>query len=346
MFKKRSHRIKLFIWWVSIFGFLLVTIFFILRDSKRSSLWDINNSESELRQLSCPNGKHPKNFEKIEFQVTPVELELDNDSKNSLPDNIKYIAGFHLKSTDTRFGGLSGLTMIEDDNLLAVTDRGNFVKIAMNGNIPRGHGGIMAMKNPHGKQSVEKNEKDAEGIAYKDGLALVSYEGNHRVMAHDIGGCGGNARAALLSNLPTMLMGEPVKSNSGAEAIMIDDMGQLYVGFEAIREGKSHLIALSTKGSLSLKSHSFLAPDHFKLVGASSDAVLFRAYSSELGNRSYVQGVRKSFNFTISPPMEVDNFEGISSYKIGPNTIRLFLISDDNFSDAQKTLLYIFDVSL
>ena len=41
--------------------------------------------------------------------------------------------------------------------------------------------------------------------------------------------------------------------------------------------------------------------------------------------------------------MTVDNFEGLALTTQG-DTLRLWLISDDNFSDRQQTLLYAFDL--
>jgi hypothetical protein len=46
---------------------------------------------------------------------------------------------------------------------------------------------------------------------------------------------------------------------------------------------------------------------------------------------------------TIRPPLTVDNFEGVSAVDRGDGTIRFYLVSDDNFSRTQRTLLLAFD---
>ena len=40
----------------------------------------------------------------------------------------------------------------------------------------------------------------------------------------------------------------------------------------------------------------------------------------------------------------IDNYEGISAKAMPDGHIRLFIISDDNFSASQRTLLMVFDV--
>jgi hypothetical protein len=45
----------------------------------------------------------------------------------------------------------------------------------------------------------------------------------------------------------------------------------------------------------------------------------------------------------IRRPATVDNFEGIAALPRPDGTVRFYLISDDNFSSAQRTLLVAFD---
>jgi hypothetical protein len=46
----------------------------------------------------------------------------------------------------------------------------------------------------------------------------------------------------------------------------------------------------------------------------------------------------------LNPPVTLDNFEGLT---VAPRdrgeAVRLYIVSDDNFSSSQKTLLYAFD---
>ena len=46
----------------------------------------------------------------------------------------------------------------------------------------------------------------------------------------------------------------------------------------------------------------------------------------------------------LTPPLPVDNFEAISAVRMANGVTRLYILSDNNFSSRQRTLLYAFDV--
>ena len=43
--------------------------------------------------------------------------------------------------------------------------------------------------------------------------------------------------------------------------------------------------------------------------------------------------------------LTIDNFEGIAAKELPDGRVRLFIVSDDNFSASQRTLLMVFDVA-
>ena len=47
---------------------------------------------------------------------------------------------------------------------------------------------------------------------------------------------------------------------------------------------------------------------------------------------------------TLAPPLSVDNFEGIEARKGEQGETIVYLISDDNFSDRQRTYLLMFEL--
>ena len=119
------------------------------------------------------------------------------------------------RALDKRFGGLSGIDVLEDGNLLAVSDDGAFVWIdlAEDGVTPMA-ARMSGMRDAAGKTMPGKAERDAEGLAYADGLALVSFEGNHRVLAFDVGKCGAAVRGAPVA---FGAMGAPIITLSAAK---------------------------------------------------------------------------------------------------------------------------------
>ena len=47
---------------------------------------------------------------------------------------------------------------------------------------------------------------------------------------------------------------------------------------------------------------------------------------------------------SMASPLNIDNFEGIAALALPDGATRLYIISDDNFSKTQQTLLYAFDL--
>ena len=47
---------------------------------------------------------------------------------------------------------------------------------------------------------------------------------------------------------------------------------------------------------------------------------------------------------TISPPLAIDNMEGVAAVRMADGATRLYIVSDDNFNARQRTLLLAFDI--
>ena len=62
----------------------------------------------------------------LAIKVRPVHLDSDRPSIERV-GKLRYRGGLRLTARDRRFGGLSGLTFIEHDKLLAVSDHGWWV---------------------------------------------------------------------------------------------------------------------------------------------------------------------------------------------------------------------------
>ena len=45
----------------------------------------------------------------------------------------------------------------------------------------------------------------------------------------------------------------------------------------------------------------------------------------------------------LAPPLTVDNFEGLTSVPTPDGGTRFYIVSDDNGSNTQRTLLFAFD---
>lgn len=78
--------------------------------------------------------------------------------------------------------------------------------------------------------------------------------------------------------------------------------------------------------------------------------ILHHSYIPAIGSRIIVSIVRDPLGarqvvdtLTLAPPMTVDNFEGVAVVARPDGGWRLYLLSDDNFQPAQRTLLLAFD---
>lgn len=306
--------------------------------------WDFERMAPNLRHLSCPNDVDVFPFSTFDMGVAPVDLGAPDDVERALPRAVKFVGGWHLTAKNSDFGGLSGLDITETGDLLAVSDRGTFFTIGMANGVPDGRGKMGNMLDAKGKKLSGKRNTDAEGLAYHEGLALVSFERNHRVLAFDIAGCEGVARGVRVSQLPDQLGETSIKPNGGAEALWLGSDGSLTVGYETVIENQARLLTLDAVGGVLVEPATVNVPDEFKFVGASGPAHLLRAYSDTLGNRNEIRLTDQNIAFQLTSPLHVDNFEGIALSDPENGVRRLYIISDDNFSGRQRTLLYAFDI--
>lgn len=304
-------------------------------------------------------------------------------------DALTYVGGFHLSSPGERFGGLSGLAVRDDGGLLAVTDAGAFVWIdlARDGATPVA-ARLAPMRNASGQGFASKGDVDAEGLALLDGLALVSFEQDHRVMAFDLAACGAAARAAALPGMQGVIASAfesadvPPTGNTGVEALAVTSDGVLLYGVEQLVEGASPVSARAMEEPPVFDLA--LGPGSPQLTGldtiGDADGRTFRVYSlhrapalfgeaisvwettfgrwidssglpaklaDERTERAAVRyrktGERKLAGMGALP-FNIDNFEGIAARAMPDGRVRLWLVSDDNYSARQRTLLMAFDV--
>lgn len=313
------------------------------------SPWTYAASAEALRTASCPDGAAFERAQSLDISAREVARTI------ARPDDVFDFAGaWHLTADDSNFGGLSGLDVMRSGSLLAVSDAGAFVWIGIDPEtgVPDGLGSIAYMRGVDGTFLSGKTLGDAEGLAFQDGLALVSFEREHRIEAFDLEACGAGARAARVAKLPARVDGKRVPSNKGAEALTLLEDGQLRAGYEFRVQGGSPAGLVMTDGALSQIEYSGQPSVYLQTGMDQSDGVtaqLFRAYDPVQGNRNliYIYGSEGLIEkLELKPPMAVDNFEGIALGQNPQGQLRVWIISDDNFNpDKQRTLLFAFDLN-
>lgn len=343
---------------------------------------------SDLRKVSCPQGVAITKAEAIAMKAAPVPLQVFNPMRTSV-GQLSFVGGFHLTSDDKRFGGLSGVDVLDDGNLLAVSDEGKFVwiDVADDGFTPVA-ARMSEMHDAKGRSLRGKANGDAEGLAVLGGMALVSFERNHRVLAFDVATCGAASRGApIVTGRYGLSMADAfaakklkVEANQGPEPLAVTPDWYMFAGIETKTGLGSSLSARPIEAApnfdieIGAGAPEFVGLDllqngedirafslHRSTQSLSGAAIVvketvFERYLDparlparvvvEIEERSHWK-FRQVSSRTLAEMnvlLTIDNYEGLAATRLPNGHVRLFILSDDNFSTSQRTLLMVFDV--
>lgn len=283
----------------------------------------------------------------------PVSLDPDDAAARSV-GKATYVAGWVLTAKNDGFGGFSGLIVDAPANrLLAINDKGDwwssvFDALALT---PPTKNAIFEYAS--GSHGASKTALDAESIVVHKGGVLVSFEQQHRLEWLSIPGQVAEP-SAFMRNVPF----DGISDNGGMEAIAFLSDGRLLAFAERGLDQEGRLKAwLSTETET--QQLFFLPPDNFAPTDAATlpngdVLLLLRHYSVVDGVAAKVHHIRSSDIrpgavligtevLHLTPQMSVDNMEGLDVVALDDNTVRLVMISDDNFNPLQRTLLTMFD---
>ncbi|MCR9079354.1 MAG: esterase-like activity of phytase family protein [Hyphomonadaceae bacterium] len=315
-----------------------------------TGIWSFADHGDDLRAVSCPEGETYSRAESIDLRV--IEAERGNANARAQQLTGMTLAGaWQLKSNESDFGGLSGLATMPSGSLLAITDSGAFIWIGIDPETgtPDGIGAIAYMRDLNGNEFANKRDGDSEGLSVREGLAFVSFEQDHRISAFDLESCGAAARAAPVVSLAPVVDGKLLQDNRGAEAFTF--AGEtLSVGFEMRHAGGSPIGTVNVDGTLSGLEYTE-QPAFFLMTGMDARdglaARIFRAYDPIRGARVILNVEQDGTQIgegQFKQPLPVDNFEGVAIATAPSGAPRLWLVSDDNFSANQRTLLLALDL--
>lgn len=307
---------------------------------------------------SCPDNTPFVMPEKIALDVQQIGWGHDADARLS---PLTPVAVYKLESSNPRFGGLSGLDFLDHNTLLAVSDQGEMVWIDIEDTMPVSSAYMAMLRGADGQPLEGKKEADSEGVAWNGEYAFVSFERDHRILGYDIEGCGGNARGIEVVGFAAdgFGIGGAIKENSGLESVAIFGDG-LITGLETRVKGGAVLAQIAPDTDIKF-NFVLPVPDFTELVGlevideADGSGRLYalsRSYDPVRGNRNGIiisdvspGGVVSSPKVTVlfDKSITIDNFEAIAVQQIDDGTDRIYILSDNNFSDRQQTLLGVMD---
>jgi hypothetical protein len=262
--------------------------------------------------------------------------------------NFPFAGALVLTSTQSdRLHGLSDLEVDGDGRLMAVSDFGWLWRARLMLDRDRRLTGIDAstiepLTDLDGHPLRDKAESDAEGLAVlADGSFLVSFEEHHRIWRYP-------PNLGPPTPMPTPDTAMPF--NSGMEALAADPTAgrEAYlVGVESTGGVWSCEIAAACQPLRTIE-RSDTAFGLVALRRASGDRTiaLLRAFDERRGNRIWIEIFKGSAlvdRLEMAPPMTIDNFEGLAVTEQSGEGLRLYLLSDDNATTRQQTILMAFD---
>lgn len=302
--------------------------------------------------------------EPLVIEARPVALDPENPDRRRLGDLV-YLGGLVLTSPDERFGGLSGLVIGTDGwHMLAVSDRGQWVGARLIHDragvlIGIGEAEITPLGDGDG-EPLSGRLGDAEAIAaLAGGGYAVSFERRHRILLYPgYPFAPGNNRGKPLTP-PQTLADAP--HNKGVEALTEIEPGLLLALTEGMFAGVKRLQGwlISTRESppesLSYATEGELRPTALAKIPGGDLLVIERAYSLAGGLRVRLMRLddaaiapgatlRAKEIARFDASLTVDNFEGLAVRRDDRDRLLVYLISDDNFSGLQRTLLLQFQL--
>ncbi len=302
----------------------------------------------------------------------PAPAVLSDDPAALTPGKLAFLAGLELKGSGVGLGGVSGLDPFEHSTsrveLAAVTDDGHLLAVRLELD-ERQHAVDAAcfhapILGPNDKPLRGKRDSDAEGIAASpQGDHYIVFERRHRIeRLHN--GDGGMQEGPALAGL------DRLRSNQALEAIAIFDDGLMLVGAETPNARlQPHPVWRLQPDPDAPSGYSDAGPAAFKLAGevgygltgfaptpAGNLMTLERFWTPATGARikvGWISGAdARTATGLVAPHTvarldresghAVDNFEGLAATPADDGSVHVWMVSDNNFNPAQRTLIYQF----
>jgi len=296
----------------------------------------------------------------IEVNARPIPFFDPRDRSRRRFGSLEYRSGLALTSSYRGFGGLSGWRLDpKGERFIALSDKGGWFtgRIVYKGREMIGLDDVEAapMIGPDGRPITARGWYDSESIALDGSLVYVGLERVNQVLRFDFSKGFTRSRGEVVPLPPAA---RKLPNNKGLEALVMVPKGLPLVGT---------LIAISERGlDANVNLIAFLvggpSPGQFSVRRTEnfdvSDAVLLSGDLLVLERKfSWLAGVgiriRRIPLKSVAPGAlvdgpsifeadlgeEIDNMEGIDAHVTGEGDTVLTMVSDDNFSMLQRTLL-------
>lgn len=271
---------------------------------------------------------------------------------------LTFLGGLILTSNDPVFGGISGFQLAQQDNsFLAVTDKGTLLsgRLDVDGERPVGLSNVLAdaLKDEKGRPLARRGRGDAESITLSPDAVYIGLERINEIWRYPRPPMGRNGTQVKVPQGVRKL-----RNNLGLESLVYVPSGPLKgaligIGEDGLKDGgdlPGFIIGGPTPGSFTIaKSSHFNATD--AALGPDGELFLLERHFSWFTGvlmqlrRFRLEDIRPGAVLsgeilgTFNNTHEIDNMEGMSITIGADGRTLLTLISDDNFSPIQRTLL-------
>jgi hypothetical protein len=316
--------------------------------------------------LSGPTLAKPPALEgpvKIEVTAFAIRAFDPRDPARVQFGPLTFRGGLELQSKQAHFGGLSAIRLAEDGRtLLALTDAGDWLTgtLRYDGRAPVAldEAAMRPILGPTGRPLAATGDQDSESLAVDGTTFYVGIERDNIVLRFDTAKQGLGARGQLF---PVPAEIRKLRFNSGLEAMVFAPKGHPLAGaLIAVAERSPQgdaatipgfLIGGPKPGSFQVtRSKAFDITDAALLPGG--DLLLLERFFSPLRGvamrmrrfaaADLVPGATLEGQVLIEADMgyQVDNMEGLAVHRdLQTGETVLTLVSDDNFSIIQRTIL-------
>ena len=313
----------------------------------------------------------PKQVIPDEFSVTaPVSIEVNarplpsfdtRDRSHVRFGSLEYRSGLILTSRFRGFGGLSGLRLdARGERFIAISDKGGWFtgRIVYRGNEMTGLDDVEAapMLGPDGRSITARGWFDSESIALDGQLVYIGLERVNQILRYDFSKGFTRSRGEVVPLPPAA---KKLPFNKGLEALVVVPKGLALAGtlialsergLDADGNLIGFLIGGKTPGQFGLRRTDNFDVSDAVLLPSGDLLVLERKFSwlggvgiriRRIALKSVASGavVDGPSIFDADLGNEIDNMEGIDAHVTPEGETVLTMVSDDNFSMIQRTLL-------
>jgi hypothetical protein len=304
--------------------------------------------------------------QQIIVKAVPVDNFEPRDPSRRRFGALEFRGGLELTSTYKNFGGISALHMFPDgERFLAQSDRGRWFqgKIVYKNNAPFGiaDAQMAPMLGPDGQTLIARKWYDTESLTENNGTVYVGIERVNKIVKFDFAGHGLLARAQPVT-APEAI--DKLPHNRGLECLATMPAGQRAAGAliavaERALDGHGNLRSFLMGGAMP-GEFAVVRSDEFDVsdcaVAPGGDLLLLERRLSwtagaairirRLPLASLVPGALVDGPSLLEADLgyQIDNMEGLGVHVAKDGTTVLTMISDDNFSVLQRTLLLQFGI--